>query len=457
MKVRYVDWRRVLLAVLCSVVLVACSNSDGSDETAVEQTPIATEIDIVSAEGQLVPKTAVLLSFQSGGQVITILVEEGQSVTAGAPLVQLDSTDQQIGVRQAEAAVTQAEANITTANASLLSSEAGLEAAQIGVMAAEAQLALVTADPTEAQIALSEASLAIAQAGIGQAEGNQALVLEGGGSSAIAAAEAQLVAAQAQYDQAQKSYIPILQNEDISDEEVIEQAQLQLNVAEANLAAAEANLQEARAGNATVGDRTAAAAGVDVALNQLGAAQAQYDALLAGAKGEQIALAETGIEQAQNGVAEAELQVAAAETAVTQAEAALVEAQAALAAAQSALDKQTLRATFAGTIAGIAVKEGQVVAPGVPVVTLADLSAWQVETTDLTELSVVNISRGDVAEISLDAFPDVELDGRIEEISSVSTDVRGDVTYLVTLSLDDVEALPLRWGMTAFVTVDTEQ
>ena len=459
---RHINMRSVFVAVLLGLVLIGCSQSDDSETDTeagsdVDSLTVSTDIDLVSAEGEIVPLTEAQLSFISGGQVETILVSEGEAVTAGTPLIQLDTTDQQIGITQAEAAISQTDANIQTANAGLLTAQAGLEAAQIGVAAAEAQLALVMADPTAAQLALSEAGLAIATAGIGQAEGSQAVVLEGGGSAAIAAAEAQLVAAEAQYDIAQKTYLPILQNEDITDEELIEQAQLQLSAANASLAAAQAALAEARAGSATVGDRTAAAAGIDVATSQLAAAQAQYDLLQVGAKAEQIGVAETGVAQAQNGVTEAELQVAAAETAVTQAEAALVEAEAALAAAQSALEKQLIVAPFDGIVADLTVKEGQIAAPGVPVVTVADLSSWQIETTDLTELSVVNVARDFEAEITIDAFPGETLSGQIVDISSVSDIVRGDVTYKVTLSLDDTNDLPLRWGMTAFITIETDQ
>ncbi|MEM7331101.1 MAG: HlyD family efflux transporter periplasmic adaptor subunit [Chloroflexota bacterium] len=454
-------WLSVAVAVFLVLVLAACSQDGSETESAAEgesdALTVSTEIDLVSAEGSVVPLAEAHVSFIAGGQVETILVSEGDVVTAGTPLIQLDSTDQMIGITQAEVAVTQANANIQTANAGLLSAQAGLEAAQIGVASAEAQLALVTADPTAEQLALSEVGLIIAQAGIGQAEGNQALVLEGGGSAAIAAAEAQLVAAQAQFDSVQKTYIPILQNEDITDEEVIEQAQLQLNAASANLAAAEAALAEARSGSSTSGDRTAAAAGIDVATSQLAAAQAQFDLLQVGAKAEQVAVAETGVEQAERAVTEAALQLAAAETAVTQAEAGLVEAEAALAAAQSALDKQVIAAPFDGVVSQINVKEGQIAGPGIPVVTMADFSEWQIETTDLTELNVVNIGSEFEAEISIDAFPDESLTGRIVDVATVSDIVRGDVTYRVTLALDDTKDLPLRWGMTAFITIDTDQ
>ncbi|MCA9980777.1 MAG: HlyD family efflux transporter periplasmic adaptor subunit, partial [Anaerolineales bacterium] len=95
--------------------------------------------------------------------------------------------------------------------------------------------------------------------------------------------------------------------------------------------------------------------------------------------------------------------------------------------------------------------------PGVPVATIADFSGWRVETTDLTELNVVAIGRGFPVEITVDAFPGEVVDGTVSDIAEESAIVLGDVTYRVDIDIDDDQGLPLRWGMTAFVNVDTNQ
>ncbi len=116
----------------------------------------------------------------------------------------------------------------------------------------------------------------------------------------------------------------------------------------------------------------------------------------------------------------------------------------------------TLRAGFDGTIAHLAPELGQVVAPGVTVLTLAELDNWVVETTDLIELDVVALAVGLPAQVKIDAFPDATLSGRVTDIASVSRLSRGDVTYAVTIALDEEPALPLRWGMTAFVNISPQ-
>jgi hypothetical protein len=80
------------------------------------------------------------------------------------------------------------------------------------------------------------------------------------------------------------------------------------------------------------------------------------------------------------------------------------------------------------------------VAPGVPVLLLADMSGWLVKTTDLTELSVVSVGVGLPVEISVDAIPDVTLTGTVTDIATVSELVRGDVVYEVTIRLDEAQA-----------------
>ncbi len=403
----------------------------------------------ISAEAQVVPRAYAALAFELGGPIAEILVSEGEMVEAGTPLLRLDSREQEIIVRQAETAVQQAQANLAAAQTGRAAAQVGLAAAQTAVAAAEAELALLTAPPTPAQIALQEALLAAAEARIQQAEGQRALVLEGSSSAAIRAAEAELAAAQAQLTAVRLQNEPIMQNESAS-ASAREQAQLRLNAANAAVTAAQAKVNELRAG-ASSAERLAASGAVEAASSQRDAAAAQLDLLLAGARPEAIAIAQANLAQAQRSVTEAELAVQQAETAVAQANAGVTEAETAVQQAQALLAKMTLTAPFSGTVAHLPARAGEVAQPGRPVLTLADLSAWEIETTDLTELNVVFLKVGDAAQISLDAFPGQQLRGRITDIARTSTLVRGDVTYVVTIAPENV-TLPLRWGMTAFVS-----
>jgi multidrug resistance efflux pump len=261
----------------------------------------------------------------------------------------------------------------------------------------------------------------------------------------LRAAEAQLLPV--------REVLDVLRREDSPDEDALKRAQDNYNAAAANVAAAQAALDEARAG-ATSGQRAAAFGSVSGAQAQRDAAQAQLDLLLAGARDEQIAVAEAGVEQAQATLQEAVLRRADAEAAIAQADAGIMQAEAAVDSAEDALNRMTLTAPFDGIVADLLVEVGEVVSAGAPVAKLGDFSGWQVKTTDLTELDVVNLNVGDTVEITVDALPGEVLQGTVSKIAETSQLVRGDVTYEVSIDLDDHGDLPLRWGMTVFVDVN---
>ena len=81
---------------------------------------------------------------------------------------------------------------------------------------------------------------------------------------------------------------------------------------------------------------------------------------------------------------------------------------------------------------------------------LADFSSWVVKTDSLTELEVVNVSEGQSVQVILDALPDTVLKGTVTNINERFEEKRGDITYTVTVQLDETDPL-MRWGMTAAV------
>jgi multidrug resistance efflux pump len=410
--------------------------------------------DGVSSEGELVPIRHVALSFQNGGAVARLLVAEGDRVEADQPLIQLEAAEAQAALAQAEAGLAQAEASELAAATQVTAAQIAVNVAEIGVAAAKAHLALLQAGPLPEEIAVLEATIGAASAAVSQAAGQRDVALTGATSAQLAAAEAQVAAALAEKRIIQDQYDNLLQNEVYGTPE--EQLRFALNAAEASLAAANAAVAQLRQGPTTA-QRVAAQSGVAVASAQGEVAQAQLNLLLAGTRAEQITIAEVAVSQAEILVAQAQVTVEQAEAAVRQAEMAVRQAAASRDAAQALLDKMTLRAPFAGSVVFLPVEAGQVVQPGSVVATIADLTAWQVETTDLTELNVVAVKVGLPASISIDALPEVLLRGHVADVAAVSTVVRGDVTYKVTIRLDEIPDLPLRWGMTTYVNVHTTQ
>lgn len=426
-------------------------------ETAVDVNTIRvnTAAGVVSAEGQIVPLQHTTLSFPVGGEVAEIFVASGDAVRSGDALIRLKARDEELALQQAQATLAQAEANLAAAEAELLAAQAGLTVAETGVEAAEARLALTTSEPLPEEIAVSESNIAVATAGIEQAAANRDVRLEGATAAQIRAAEARLAAAIADRQPIEAGYGQ-LQWFDVEGEPE-EQARVQLEAAQARVDAAQVALNELSQG-ATAAEQQAANAAVAAAAAQRDAAQAQLDLLLAGAKPEQVTLAELDVAQAEAGIAEAELAVAQAEAGIAQTEAEVLQAQTALESTQAVLDRMTLKAPFDARVGNLTLEVGEVVSPGQPVLTLADISGWLVETTDLTELDVVAVSVGLPVEVSIDAIPGEVIQGVVTHIDRVSTLTRGDITYVVTIRLDedDASGLPLRWGMTTFVNIDVD-
>lgn len=278
---------------------------------------------------------------------------------------------------------------------------------------------LVAIDDTAASAAVAQA-----QASLQRAQANLAGLQAGPRPQEVAAAQARLEATLAHLAQLTEPPRP---------EEV--------TAAEANLAAAQARF-----------DRLYAepdAAIVAAARADVQQAQAALDRLLHPATASQIAEAEAQVQQAQ---AELDLleagprteTVAAAAAAVAEAEATLQRSEADLAALQ-------LHAPFTGTVTAIHVNPGEIAQPGQPVLTLADLSRLQVETTDLSERDVVGVEVGQPATIFVKPL-NTELPGRVTRIAPQATVVGGDVVYTVVIEL---EAHPagLRWGMSVDVEI----
>lgn len=111
-----------------------------------------------------------------------------------------------------------------------------------------------------------------------------------------------------------------------------------------------------------------------------------------------------------------------------------------------------LRAPFAGVVAAVEMKRGEFVSPGIPVIRLADTSAWLIETTDLTELSVARVHDGDRVSVTFDALPALAMSGTVIGVRTHGENRLGDIVYRVTIRPDRHDPR-LYWNMTAVVSI----
>jgi multidrug efflux pump subunit AcrA (membrane-fusion protein) len=373
-------------------------------------TPAPAGSPVVSAEAEVLPAREAVLAFRAADRVAEVLVARGATVAAGQLLVRLENAELAAQVQQAEAALAEARA---------------------AVAMAQAELDQLLAGPRPEEIAAAEANLKAAQSAVGEAVARRDEVTRAPDPDAVAAAEANLAEAQSIQKDAQITYDDVIDEIEWLAGPTEERTRYQLNAANQALAAAQAALDDVHAG---AGPEVVQAynAAVGVAAFQRDAAAAQLALLKAGATREQIAAARARVQQAQARVAAA---------------------TASLEAARALLAQTELVAPFAGTVVALDLEPGEMVTPGAPVLTLADLSTWKARTSDLAETDVVLVQPGQPASVTLDAFGDRVFPGVVTEIAALAETNRGNTTYAVTVELAPSDAA-LRWGMTAFVDIE---
>jgi HlyD family secretion protein len=139
-------------------------------------------------------------------------------------------------------------------------------------------------------------------------------------------------------------------------------------------------------------------------------------------------------------------------------------AAATLAGAQDNLRKTRFTAPIPGTVTQLAIEQGEIVVtgtmnnPGTVILTIADMSAMQVE-ADVDETDVSSVALGQPVTVKVDAFPDLTLTGHVTEIAnSPEISQAGTQEQETNFEVDvAIESPPpsLRPGMTADVEIRT--
>jgi HlyD family secretion protein len=124
-------------------------------------------------------------------------------------------------------------------------------------------------------------------------------------------------------------------------------------------------------------------------------------------------------------------------------------AQARLDSIKAQLANSTLLSPMDGTVTAMDISVGETVTPGRALITIADLKTFRIETTDLSEVDIPQVSIGKPAKIYIEAL-NLDTTGKVVETAQQSENVGGDVVFKVTIELDE-QPEGLRWGMSAEV------
>ena len=379
----------MMLIVILALGLTACAKQQ--DASAQDVSPAAPSVasDAVVAEGHLKPLHAANLSFQVRGIVESVNVKMGDSVSAGDVLARLSNASQ-------------AEAQLAAANLELLQAQQALDTLN---RTGDANRAAAWDAYQKAQVTRAEA----------QKEWNDVNPRD---------IQNRIDDQQATVNDRQKDL------EDAQDEfekyKDLDKENSKRKTAEDDLRAAQKDYDDAVAELENIqreSDGTRAA--LDSALAAEAEAKYQYELSTDGANADQLALANARLENAK----------------------------AQIAAAEANLANFVLTAPFDGVVVDVAVSMGEQVGVESRAVSLVDTSSWAIETTDITELEVVDLSVGQTVRFTADALPDVEMSGVVTAISQSSYTQSGDVIYTVYIKVDEADPR-VKWGMTVEVTFE---
>lgn len=391
--------------------------------------------NVVLASGTI-EATEVDVSAKVSGRILKLLVDEGDTVRAGQVIAVLDGEEIQAQVVQARGAyeaararleellrgareeeIRQAQANLAQAQAAAEGARRTLETVQqMYAKATELKAQLVNAqtayESAENAYRQAKAKLELVEAGARPEQIDQA-------RAAVEQAKAQALNAQQDAERAQSLYAT-----GAISKQQLDAAIARRDSAQAAVAAAEAKLAELLAG-ARREER-----------EQARAAEAQAMAQLEGARRnlqvvkelytdrlptkQQLELARTQYRTALEQVAAARarldlLLAGSREETIRAARAQVEQARGALEAAKAMTEYLTIKAPVSGRVMLKIAEQGELVTPGMPIVRIANL--------DTVWLKVyvpepnMRVRLGDRAEVVVDAYPDKRFEGRVTEIA----------------------------------------
>jgi len=344
----------------------------------------------------------VVVSSKITGRILTLAVDDGQRVNTGDLIAVLDQDELRADQGAASHAIAQARANAqqSAAQTELLQS----------TLPAKVQQSAAQVEQTQAQLKQNEAQVAQAQAQLQQSQ-------------------AQVAQTQAAVAKAQDNFNRIrpLVEKDINPPQDLVSARTDLDSATANLHAAEAGAEAARRAV------TSAEAGVDATTRA-------------------VAASEAALADARN----QERQVTVQERQTDAMRAAAAQAEANAAAADARFGQTKIYAPASGIVTLRAARQGEVVNPGTPIVTLFDLSStWVV--ADMEETYADLIKMGDTLHVRLPSGTEVAgpvIYKAVEADFATQRDVSRTKRDIKTVAIRVRVANPdgrLALGMTAYV------
>lgn len=422
--------------------------------------------------GTLEPLVKVEVKSKVAGRLVRFFVEEGEPVSRGQLLAQIDATEVRAQVRQINAQIDAAQARLRQAKTQL-----ALERQTAPLVVADAEEELRSSQARLAQVRRQAAAQpSLSRATIDQAKANcdaarEALAaLKDTHRQAKADARSALDQANAQAENAARHLkrMEALLSQGFVSQNQLDTARRDFDQARAQQEAAQErwrSLDEQHA--AQLREAQARVAQMEAAL-----ATANADAVQVALRQDELRAAQAAVERAKVACERAEAaraQVQAREAEVAAAEAGVKQLKDQLAEIEVRLEDTSLRAPMAGVVTKRYLQEGELVtsaiasfSSGTPVMQIADLSRMRA-VCQINEVDVGKVNVGQKATIVLDAAREQTYPGRVVSVAAAaggrlpegtgaSASPGGIVKFEVRVAVERVDER-LKPGMSAAVDI----
>ncbi len=415
-------------------------------------------IQTVTSSGNAYASETRNYILQSSGEVLEVLAT-GAKFKKGDTLIKVDNSKTQLLVSQAEENLITAQNSIDIAK---INYQNALDANHIAIQLAQSntvQSEQATQNAlTSLENANSAADASLNSARLSAKNSNSAANASINSArlskeNADAAANASIKSAQIAIDIAQDNY-----NKVISDPTSIPSV---INTASDQLRTAKAAYDQAviQAQNSMNSAQAAYDQAVTLAQNSTNSAQAAYEQAKASAQS-QADSAEAAYKQALNSQSAsywsslsstetAQAQIKLTKKNIKQAEAQLTLSKISLEIAKLDLNKNEITAPFDGIVLSSNFRQGEFASGSA----ISIISNTFVVKSDINETDIIKIKVGQEVDITLDAYPDQHFSGKVSDISPISKNTSGIITFEVTVKPDDSANSSLLYGISANLTI----
>jgi len=415
----------ITTVIIASLNLSAC-NGDSTGNLETFEVTRGDIIQTVSASGYVDSTSTHNYSLSTAGKVKYAL-DKGDTFNKGDVLFKVDNSRQELLVAQAEGNLNISKDSLELAK---INYQQALDANHIAV-----QLAEINTDLAEEATQSAFNSLENANELAKASEESAYTALEHARNISSWSIES----AKTAWDESEKILAQAIADGTYTDTQ-IKQFEANANNAEANYEAVKA--QQNASVDSTEGtyDTTKEQSGSSV-----DSARSAYEQSLLN----QSSTSWTNLSSTEN----AESQIAITRKNIDQAETQLQLSEISLELAKMDMDSYTIYAPYDGIVLSSSYSPGEYASPGVPAISIIEKDF--VVKAEVNETDVVSLKEGQEVEVRLDAYYDYKFEGRIVQISPISSNIGGVVSFEVMVELDTQDGPEVLYGFSAGLDITT--